>query len=282
MSLDKLIRIYSKPMDIIPSGVSEGGVTPDAIEAVFFDVYGTLFISGAGDISIAARESGKNMEDIEALLRRYRVGKTPAAFLRDFYGAIERTKDELRESGIDYPEVDIEEIWRTVTGLTDRDRVRRCAVEYELIVNPVYPMPHAAELLARCREKGIPLGIISNAQFYTPRLFPSLMGLALGDLGFVEEFVFFSYLYGYCKPSLVLFEKAAAALEGAGIPVDRVLYVGNDMLKDIYPAVKTGFHTALFAGDGRSLNMREGDERLGGVQPDMVVTDFSQLMECVG
>jgi len=269
-------------MDVIPSGALKEGAPKNTIKAILFDVYGTLFISRAGDISIARQESGYKMAKIVDLLRRYRLKKEPEPFLDEFFGAIERKKDELRSRGIDYPEVDIKEIWQTITGFEDNELVRRFAIEYELVVNPLYPMPRAEELLALCKEKRIPMGIISNAQFYTLHLFSSLMGGNLEDLGFSRALLFFSYVSRYCKPSLILFERAAEALAKCGIAIENALYIGNDMLKDICPAQKTGFQTALFAGDGRSLNMREDDERIRGVSPDMVVTDFSQIMEFVG
>jgi len=281
MSFDELIRIYSKPMDIIPTGISEEGRPPEVIKAIFFDVYGTLLMSRAGDIGSAVKDSREHMADIDAMLRRCHIGKEPDVFLQEFYTAIEEEKEKRKACGIDYPEVDIETIWQTVTGIEDRSLIRRCAVEYELLVNPVYPMPHVVELLARCRERGIPMGIVSNAQFYTPLFFSSLLGMDLASLGFIDDFIFFSYLQGYCKPSLVLFERVAAAIEAAGIPIGHVLYVGNDMLKDICPAGRIGFHTVLFAGDGRSLNLQRGDERVRNVRPDMVVTDLSQILGCI-
>ncbi len=279
MSFDELIRINSKPMDIIPSGALKEGAPKNRIEAILFDVYGTLFISGAGDISIAKRGSEQNMSRLDDLLRKYSLEKTPLTLLNEFFDEIEQSKDKLRNQGIDYPEVDIENIWKNVTGFEDKRVIKRFAIEYELIVNPVCPMPHTEELLSCCKKKRIPMGIISNAQFYTPCLFSSLLGVNLEGLGFVEEFVFFSYVYGYCKPAPFLFEMASTNIEKSGIPRGNALYVGNDMLKDIYPAQKTGFQTALFAGDERSFNMREGDERVMGVSPDLVITDLSQILE---
>jgi putative hydrolase of the HAD superfamily len=51
------------------------------------------------------------------------------------------------------------------------------------------------------------------------------------------------------------------------------------MLKDIWPATQLGFKTALFAGDGRSLRLREDDERCRAVQPDLVIDHLSQLAQ---
>jgi putative hydrolase of the HAD superfamily len=56
-----------------------------------------------------------------------------------------------------------------------------------------------------------------------------------------------------------------------------VLYIGNDIRNDIWPADRLGCRTALFAGDARSLRLREDDERLSDVKPDRVVTALGQI-----
>jgi putative hydrolase of the HAD superfamily len=60
-----------------------------------------------------------------------------------------------------------------------------------------------------------------------------------------------------------------------------VLFIGNDMLKDIYASSQVGFKTALFAGDKRSLRLRDDDERTAGLKPDYVITELSQILEIV-
>ena len=60
------IRQLSSPMTPRPSGVLEHLRKLDDIRAVVFDVYGTLFISGTGDISIA-REMSNEQALTEAL-----------------------------------------------------------------------------------------------------------------------------------------------------------------------------------------------------------------------
>ena len=53
------------------------------------------------------------------------------------------------------------------------------------------------------------------------------------------------------------------------------------MLYDILPASQIGFGSALFAGDARSLRLREQDTRVRIVRPDVTLTDLSQLLEVV-
>lgn len=279
MSFDAIIRKYTSPLDPLPTTLARGGTLPHSVGVLIFDVYGTLFISKAGDIGVAEREAALNMPAIEKLLRRYGIESPAERVLERFFAGITAGKKALQEQGVDYPEVVIEEIWSETLGIDDREMLQRFAIEYELIVNPVRPMPHLPDLFDACRRKGLPMGIISNAQFYTPFLFSALLHQSLEELGFKEEFVFFSYRLGYGKPSPRIFAEARRALGRAGMESREALFVGNDMLKDIWPASQAGFQTALFAGDGRSLNLRENDERCRNVRPDIVVTDLIQIIE---
>lgn len=285
-----IVSEYIQPLSPLPTSLKQKGEPEKKIRSILFDIYGTLFISESGDISIARKnskntnskqtKSGKTKK-LENLLQKYRITRTPSALLKDFFSAIENRHQELKKNGTDFPEVEIDRIWMDVLQINDRDTVKRFAVEYELIVNPVYPMPHLDDLLAGCRENKILIGIISNAQFFTPYLFKWFFGLQLEDLGFSPDLLFFSYRFGYAKPSLFLYQHAAKALDHIGIAADSALYVGNDMLNDIYPAQKAGFQTALFAGDARSLRLREDDPRCTNISPDLVITDLIQLLDYI-
>ena len=122
------------------------------------------------------------------------------------------------------------------------------------------------------------MGLISNAQFYTPLLFKWFLGAEIDDLGFDKRLVFFSYRHGHAKPGQHLFRLALEQLRQIKIPASAVLYVGNDMLNDIWPAKQIGFHTALFAGDARSLRMRSDNPLCSSLTPDLVVTDLIQII----
>ena len=159
--------------------------------------------------------------------------------------------------------------------------LRRLAVEYEGRANPVWPMPGLKECLAGLVEKGLVLGIVSNAQFYSRELFGALLGQQAEAWGFDPDLQYYSYQHGHAKPGLRLHRMAAEGLGRRRIEPREALYVGNDMLNDILPALRLGFRTALFAGDARSLQLRVGDSRLDGITPDLVLTRLSQLNWCM-
>ena len=123
------------------------------------------------------------------------------------------------------------------------------------------------------------MGIISNAQFYTPLFMEWFLGRPMTDLGFDPELMIYSYQQQQAKPSLSLFRLAAARLKNKRIPEKAVIYLGNDMLNDIYPAHTVGFNTALFAGDARSLRLRAKDPRCKNLSPDLIITELLQILD---
>ena len=139
-------------------------------------------------------------------------------------------------------------------------------------------MPGAEETLGILRDRGIRLGLISNAQFFTPLLFEAFFGGTPEALGFDPELLIYSFELGEGKPSPALFAPAVRRLLALGIKPENALYVGNDMLNDIFAAARAGFKTALFAGDRRSLRLREGDSRLQGVRPDRVIRELRDVL----
>ncbi|MGD8949958.1 MAG: hypothetical protein PVG62_04370, partial [Desulfobacterales bacterium] len=150
-----------------PTGVAPRLEGMQNFRAVLFDVYGTLLISGSGDIGIG-RERPVKEEDLQDLLRRRHIDRTPYGLSAAVHRAIEQEHEKARRQGIDFPEVDIVRVWQAVLGIDDLRRLKSFILEYELMVNPVYPMPGLNTLLSAFRAHRMPMGIISNAQFYTP------------------------------------------------------------------------------------------------------------------
>jgi putative hydrolase of the HAD superfamily len=299
-------------MEPVPTGEVPVLKRLTGIRAVLFDVYGTLFVSGSGEVGTAGQPAADHscgaattpMERCPADAARQRpldealqaMGVPTSApadqgveCLREL---IEASHARSRSSGIDYPEVDIVELWREVLAELARCRVieeadaraadpKRLAVEYEVRTNPCWPMPHLPECLDWLRQGGLVLGLVSNAQFYTPELIEALLGKPAEQWGFPADLQYYSYQYGRAKPGLALFERALAALADRRIAPGGALYVGNDVLNDLLPASKLGLRTALFAGDARSLRRREDRPQLEAAAPDLILTDLMELAQCI-
>ncbi|MFW5683487.1 MAG: HAD family hydrolase [Spirochaetota bacterium] len=284
---------------------------PRTPRAVLFDVYGTLLISGSGDVGAARREPS----DTSPERQRPRATPSPGApaggpspFAIAFARATgERIAPEIardgerayREeitashersiaAGVRHPEVDIVDVWSRVLSRIGRSAslsrpvdVTRLAIAWETLTNPVWPMPHAADAIRALREARLPLGIVSNAQFYTPLLFPALFGADLTALGFDARLVVFSFREGRAKPDHSLFDRPLASLRERAIDSESTLYVGNDMRNDVHCAASAGCMTALFASDRRSFRPRSGDPQLEDLLPDTVIVSLDQLPSLV-
>ena len=253
------------------------------IRAVVFDIYGTLLISGSGDTGVNYDESTAEEAMMDAFNEEGVVTTPSMELAKGRQRLIEQDHARAKAAGTAFPEVEIREIWKRLLdesrfALPD-DRLERVIMRHECAVNPVWPMPGAKELLTDCQDRGLVMGIISNAQFYTRPLLEFLFDGSLEDLGFGKDLCLWSFEEREAKPSGVLFARLGALLEREGIAASEVLYVGNDMRNDIAPAAAQGFRTALFAGDVRSLRWRADDGHT--VVPDLVLTELDQLTSCL-
>ena len=279
----ELIRRHCRPLTPRETGVEPRLALLDGIRAVLFDIYGTLLISASGDIGLDRGEHRAQAAEDAIGETGGQLLVSPSAVIEGFETAIRREHDRLRNEGVDYPEIDIVEIWESIDGdcILAESGIREFSLAFELRVNPTWTMPFAAEALDRLHHSGQVLGIVSNAQFFTPLLFPPLLGKSPAEFGFEEALTYLSYEHRCAKPGKRLYAMIAEQLANRRIDPAEVLYVGNDMLNDVMPAASTGFRTALFAGDERSLRLRSDDERVTGVEADIVITELPQILECL-
>ncbi len=282
MDIREKIRRHCPPMEPVPTALTQAGQVPAGreIRAVLFDIYGTLLQSASGDIGEG--EAAKAAVDrLNEAANRYPI----SVFGEDLPGrraaAVREQHANRRRAGIPHPEVEIREIWQQILRREDPETLDAFALEYELIVNPAYPMPGMRETIDSLAAAGIRLGIVSNAQFYTQQVLEIFLESSLSVAGFDPALLFFSYRFGRAKPDSFLFQEAAKALRRSGVLPESTLYVGNDMRNDVNPAKETGFLAALFAGDDRSLRLRTGDPGIAEVTPDLIITALSSLPSIV-
>jgi len=264
----------------IPSRYPAGGRLNKPVRAAIFDIYGTLFISGAGGIG-TPKTDVPLVSGLEDVLRQYGIVASADRISERLVQSIQAAHHLKKELGIPYPEIEIDVIWQDILKWPDRNRIRDFAIAYEWTVNPAFPMPGLDETLRTLRHRGLKMGIISNAQFFTPLLFDWFLGAPPTHLGFDDSLTLYSFRHGEAKPSHNLFEICADRLLGLGFPPESVVYIGNDMQNDIVPAANAGWQTGLFAGDRRSLRLRRNRKECLKRHPDLVITDLRQLLDWI-
>jgi putative hydrolase of the HAD superfamily len=291
-TLEEIIHYLSRELEPLPTDTPARLDQLPGIKAVLFDVYGTLFVSGSGDVgTAAATDTAEALADaMEAAHLKGDLKKAGGVGKKLLKEEVLEWHEVSRAAGIDCPEVDIVRIWKKVIGHLRKDGIlsssqldieptQHLALEYECRINPVWPMPDCLETIQNLKERGLVLGIVSNAQFYTPLLFSAFFEQSVDDLGFDSDCCIWSYEELKAKPSADLFPTVEKYLnQNHGIKLSETVYVGNDMLNDVYCAGRAGCKTVLFAGDRRSLRLRESDDRCTDIQPDAVITSLSQLM----
>jgi putative hydrolase of the HAD superfamily len=271
------------------------------IKSVVFDIYGTLLISASGDIDKAEMTTSIlkntfNMLNIK-LLQDTNTNEEAilSAILQKLVSTVKEDHEKSREDGVLYPEVDILKVWERVLKFAQENKfieyeykinISHLTFIFEFFSNPIYPMPAMKEVILQLNKKGIPLGIISNAQFYTPVILNYFINNYYSEDDIVSYFepdlTVFSYKKLKSKPDESLFSEIIPVLDHKyDITPDEVLFVGNDILKDIYPAKQVGFRTALFAGDKRSYRIRSDNPELAGIKPDYLITDLEQILKIV-
>jgi len=272
---------------------------PDSsIKACVFDIYGTMLISASGDIdeSVISTENLKKALDA-AGIKLVGTGKDAHVILVEMLESFKKDivsyhQNEYSEDK-PYPEINILKIWENI--IIDNSKMNHLKLNgllcikcftfvFEVLCNRIYPMPGLREVINHLASKAMPLGIISNAQFYTPVILNYFMHGIISEseqvAPFDSDLTMFSYQYERSKPDTYLFEllKQRCRMK-YGIYADEILFIGNDMFSDIYPAHLSGLKTALFAGDKKSLRLREDKPELRVITPDFIVTDLYQLLK---
>ena len=233
---------------------------------IVFDLNGTL-------IDILTDETDENVYRITAnYLSYYGVSVTPV-LLRDLY--FELNKRQRHESREKFPEFD--------AGLIFYEIIRRFSVKPQ----PERKMQILAESAAKVfraatRRK---LELYPGVEDILDELKHRYRLAAVSDgqklwavdelrcVGLAEYFpdVLVSGDLGYRKPDLRMFKWAA---ETMGYPASEILFVGNDMFRDIYGAKSCGMPCVFFKSN-------QGDHRNYGAEADYIIYDFRQLPEAI-
>lgn len=239
------------------------------IRAIAFDVNGTLIEIWTEDhMEEIFRAVGHFLTYQGINLRRGQV--------RDRY--FELMKEQQRTSAEADPEFDAVAIWRQIVEENRSDYTDTLSTEkleqLPVVLAEMYRgisrrklklYPFVSEMLDALHGR-IPMGIVTDAQSAYARA-------ELHQTGILSYFdpIIVSGDYGYRKPDGRLFELVIDAL---GVPADDILYVGNDMHRDIYGARQAGMQTLMFDSD-------QGTKEYQDCRPDHRITDYRDLLSLV-
>lgn len=229
--------------------------------AVLFDLYGTL-------IDIHTREDLPEVWDRLARFLRYRGLPAEAGALRDgFYAGAQKVQEESPE---DHPETDNLGIFRSMLcgmsqGVSDTfcEEVTQLFRTLSMVHFGLFP-----DTLSTLEDlkKSFKLGLVSDAQrvFLDPEI-------TMAGLRPYLDVIVISSDHGFHKPDQRLFETALAEL---GLTREQVVYVGDNVSRDVRGAKAAGIKAVLINRNGKD----SGDE---DVQPDVVLPDLASFRDWV-
>jgi putative hydrolase of the HAD superfamily len=233
-----------------------------AIKGILFDLYGTLI-----DI-----ETDESLEEIYRGIAHYLTYQEVYVHrweVRDRYYQI--MKQHREQSGEEYPEIDVEIIWNTFleqegmkASPERRDLSRILAQLYRGISRKrLRPYPDVKRVLDRLRPR-YRMAVISDAQpsYALPEI------KAVGLDGYFDPIII-SADYGCRKPDSRLFSNSLQIMR---LTPAEVIYVGNDMYRDIYGASRLGIKT-LF------VESNQGAKSYGNVVPDYLAPQFKDIIK---
>lgn len=235
------------------------------IKGLLFDFNGTL-------IDILTNEGEDIPFRVTANFLAFHHVKIAPGQLKEEY--FKRNKEQRAKSKEEFPEFDVEKIFREIIYLyTLREEpeqlkslpkvtsiVFRSAMTYQLqTYNGVI------EVLENLKGR-YKMGAVSDGQSLWA--LPEMRACSLE--GYFSP-VIVSGDYGFRKPDKRLF---TIALEKMGLAPEEVVYIGNDMYRDVFGAAECGMRTIFFKSN-------QGDHSPSGREPDYIIYEFRELLKAV-
>jgi len=139
---------------------------------------------------------------------------------------------------------------------------------YEPLSKVAEVEPGMKNTLTELKNKGLKLGIVSNTFVNSSSLEKHLKQLSLLDFFTVR---IYSYEFDFRKPDLQIFRIAA---ERIGEALEKILFVGDRIDKDIQPAIETGMHAVL-----KEAHTNTGQKVPKGIQKIKQLAELPGLIE---
>jgi FMN phosphatase YigB (HAD superfamily) len=202
-------------------------------------------------------------------------------------------------AGEKFPEVQSERVWDDIVkklqqkdykfdagtyGSLD-DYTKKIAYFYHASIQGSGAYPGAADALKELAGRGIVQGLLGDGQSFTAGQVQRCLKKQDPDFDLNSVISpamrIISGEKRARKPSDTLFKAAVAAAGAKGISPSEILHVGSSLTRDVAPAKKHGFRTALFAGDRNSLSATPEQLQDPATRPDAMITELTQVLEMV-
>ena len=238
------------------------------IKAIVFDINGTL-------IDIQTDEGSEEVYRGISHFLTYQGIRAHRWEVRDEYFQL---MDEQRKASSEaFPEFDAVELWREY--LRRRPEACRALHPEKLQWLPLF-LAEMYRGISRFRLQLYPevqnvldelslrykLAALSDAQ--SAWALPEMRAVGLD--GYFQTIIV-SGDCGYRKPDSRIFQ---AALAGLDVRPENVLFVGNDMYRDIYGASRAGMKTVFFSSN-------QGRKKANGAEPDYIIYRFAELRQAI-
>lgn len=238
------------------------------IRGIIFDINGTL-------IDILTDEG---MEEIFRAISHFFTYQGIDLNRRQIKEQYEKIMEEQRvESGEAFPEFDAVTLWREFIRRHRRESWPFPAAklaQMPLFLAEIYRgisrqrlrlYPEVREVLEELRER-YQLAVVSDGQ--SAWAMPEMRATGI-DIFFRP--IVISGDYGFRKPDPRLFQKA---LVGMRLQPENVVFVGNDMYRDIYGASRLGMKTVFFSSN-------QGRKEMEGVAADYIIYQFAEIRQAI-
>ncbi len=276
------------------------------IKAVFWTVYGTLIAIPAGELQFEHAQDFVTDAALDKLIKEFKMWNSmsrkpgaPSAYMKELFRKALTTMQMAGSRGEKHPEIQVEMVWDDIvkkllqkdytydasTYGTMGDYVKKIAYFYHASIQGTGAYPGAADALKLLADRSVTQGLLGDGQCFTVGQLQR--GLRQQDPGFElggvipESLRIISADKKAKKPSETLFKAAVAAASARGISPSEVLHVGSNIARDIAPAKKLGFRTALFAGDRNSLAATPEQLKDPATRPDVLLTELPQILEVI-
>jgi FMN phosphatase YigB (HAD superfamily) len=223
------------------------------VRAIIFDVYKTIL-----DVGEAPSDAEERWRSLLAKTFASALGVSLEELASRCADIVDKDHREARGRGIDYPEVN----WPTVMkralpslNLLSEAKLANFIFHHAQLSRTLSLAPSCGSLLRQCVQRGILLGIASNAQAYTLReLQLALKQARLGLTIFQADLTFWSFQHGFSKPNPYVFQILRARLLNRRITSAETLMVGDRDDNDLLPAGTVGWRTWHFSKCSEDAN----------------------------